>query len=59
MYAYCITGMHFDLKVRWYDLSLWTTQNPGYGSVHTQYSNQATEKEEFDKSERYFGFTFK
>ncbi len=34
-------------------------QNPGYASVHTQYSNQATEKEEeFDQSERFFRFCF-
>ncbi len=60
LYAFCVTDTHFDLKVNWNDLSLWTTQNSGYASVHTQFSNQATEKEEFDQSERFFsGFAFK
>ncbi len=44
LYIFCITDTHFDLE-RCYDLSLRTTQNPGYASVHTQYSNQATDKE--------------
>ncbi|KAK9977229.1 hypothetical protein ABG768_019050, partial [Culter alburnus] len=34
MYAFCVPGTHFDLKVRWYDLSLYTTQKPGESSVH-------------------------
>ncbi len=34
------TCTHFDLKVCWYNLSLWTTQNPGYASVQTQYWNK-------------------
>ncbi len=71
LYAFFITDAHFDLKACWYDLSLWTTQDTSYASVHMRYSNQATEKEEefdqstekeeeFDQSEQvFFGFAFK
>ncbi len=34
VYADLPTCTHFDLKVCWYDLSLWTTQNPAYACVH-------------------------
>lgn len=47
------TCTHFDLKVRWYDLSFYTTQKPGDSSVHDQYSNPA---KEFDQSERWVHF---
>ncbi len=44
-------GNAFELKVRWYGLLLWTTQHRGYASLHSLYSDKATEKEEFDQSE--------
>lgn len=29
LYAFCIASTHFDIKVRWYNLSSYTTQKAG------------------------------